>query len=503
VTNSGGVWTVSASNNYAGNTVISGGRYHIASPLSLGTQPGAWTPDRVLLAGGALGVTNDVNVALNDGRIGITLAALEGQLAVNGGATLTVSNEISGTGNLAKWLPGLLILNGSNSFSGEFYTDANSTSANDGTTRLTRADALQNVTAIGMRNNNAGFSTLQLDGSAGNLTLPQPMTLSCRNNTNLCLQNLAGSNVLSGGISIQVGGADQWWQSDSGTLVYAGDINYAGALTGGRNYHFQGAGNHLVTGNINASPLGSPIAITKDGTGTLTLTGANTYGTTTAITNGTLLLTGSISHTGAVTVVGGTLAGNGSITAEAVNVLAGGTLSPGTSIGTLTVNGNLSLAGTTRVELNKTATTSDLVTGINVASYGGTLVVTNESGTLVIGNTFQLFNAAFTGGNFSSIVNQTGQSGIGFTFNPATGVLSVVAGVPNTPTNITTSVTGNTLTLSWPANYLGVILQTQTNSLSVGVNANWSDVPGSSGVTSMNVPINPANPTVFFRLRHP
>lgn len=505
VTNSGGVWTVSASNNYAGNTVISGGRYHIASPLSLGTQPVAWTPDRVLLTGGALGVTNDVNVALNDGRIGITLTGLEGQLAVNAGATLTVSNEISGTGNLAKWLPGLLILNGSNSFAGEFYTDGNSITANDGITRITRADALQNVTAIGIRNNNAGFSTLQLDGSSGNITLPQPMTISCRNNTNLCLQNLAGSNVLSGGISIQVGGADQWWQSDSGTLVYAGDINYAGALTGGRNYHFQGAGDHLVTGNINVSPLGSPITVTKEGTGKLTLTGINTYGTTTVISNGLLLLTGSISHTGAVTVVGGTLGGTGTIDAGAgVSVLAGGTLAPGASVGTLTLNNNnLTLAGTTRVELNKTANTNDFVTGINVVSYGGTLVVTNVSGTLAIGNTFQLFSAAFTGGNFSSIVNQTGQSGIGFTFNPATGVLSVVAGVPNTPTNITTSVTGNTLTLSWPANYLGVILQTQTNSLSVGVNTNWSDVPGSSAVTSVNVTINPANPTVFFRLRHP
>lgn len=505
VTNSGGVWTVSASNNYAGNTVISGGRYHIASPLSLGTQPGAWTPDRVLLTGGALGVTNDVNVALNDGRIGITLAGLEGQLAVNAGATLTVSNEISGTGNLAKWLPGLLILNGSNSFAGEFYTDRNSTFENDGTTRITRSDALQNVTAIGMRNNNAGFSTLQLDGSAGNITLPQPMTLSCRNNTNLCLQNLAGSNVLTGGISIQVGGADQWWQSDSGTLVYAADINYVGALTGQRNYHFQGAGNHLVTGNINVSPLGSPIAITKDGTGTLTLAGANTYGTTTAITNGTLLLTGSISHTGAVTVVGGTLAGTGTIDAGGgVTVLAGGTLSPGASIGTLTLNNNnLTLAGTTHIELNKTAGTRDQVVGINTASYGGTLVVTNLAGTLNIGDTFTIFSASFTGGNFSSIVNATGQSGIGFTFTPSTGVLTVVVGIPTSQPTLTNSVSGSTLSLTWPASHIGWILQSQTNALNVGISGTWTDVPGSAAVSSTNITINPANPTVFFRLRYP
>lgn len=311
--------------------------------------------------------------------------------------------------------------------------------------------------------------------------------------------------MLTGGINIQVGGADQWWQSDSGTLVYAADINYVGALTGQRNYHFQGAGNHLVTGNINASPLGSPIAITKDGTGTLTLTGANTYGTTTAITNGTLLLTGSISHTGAVTVVGGTLAGAGTIDAGGgVTVLAGGTLSPGASIGTLTLNNNnLTLAGTTRIELNKTAGTRDQVVGINTASYGGTLVVTNLAGTLNIGDTFTIFSASFTGGNFSSIVNATGQSGIGFTFTPSTGVLTVVVGIPTSQPTLTNSVSGSTLSLTWPASHVGWILQSQTNALNVGISGTWTDVPGSAAVSSTNITINPANPTVFFRLRYP
>jgi hypothetical protein len=82
-------------------------------------------------------------------------------------------------------------------------------------------------------------------------------------------------------------------------------------------------------------------------------------------------------------------------------------------------------------------------------------------------------------------------------------MLSVVSDIPNTPTNITFSVSGNTLNLNWPANYLGWILQNQTNSLNVGLNTNWTDMPGSASVTSTNITIIPVNPTVFFRLRHP
>jgi len=47
------------------------------------------------------------------------------------------------------------------------------------------------------------------------------------------------------------------------------------------------------------------------------------------------------------------------------------------------------------------------------------------------------------------------------------------------------------------------VLQTQTNTLTVGIAANWVDVPGTASVTSTNIAVNPANPTVFFRLRYP
>jgi 4-phytase/acid phosphatase len=68
------------------------------------------------------------------------------------------------------------------------------------------------------------------------------------------------------------------------------------------------------------------------------------------------------------------------------------------------------------------------------------------------------------------------------------------------PTNITASVSGKTLTIAWPADHLGWILQALTNDLSAG---QWFDLPGSSDVNSVAISINPANPAVFYRLSRP
>jgi hypothetical protein len=70
-------------------------------------------------------------------------------------------------------------------------------------------------------------------------------------------------------------------------------------------------------------------------------------------------------------------------------------------------------------------------------------------------------------------------------------------------TNIVAAVSGNILTLSWPANHLGWHLQVQTNVPGSGLTTNWVVVPGSDLVTSTNIPINPANGAVFHRLVYP
>ena len=68
------------------------------------------------------------------------------------------------------------------------------------------------------------------------------------------------------------------------------------------------------------------------------------------------------------------------------------------------------------------------------------------------------------------------------------------------------TVTNGTLYLSWPADHIGWILQTQTNSRSVGLKAQtnqWFDVTGSSTITNTSITLDKTQPTVFFRLRSP
>ncbi len=495
VTNNGGTWTVAASNNYAGNTVINGGAYRISDVKSLGTTPGAWTPARVTLNGGILQAMTGSNVVISDGRSGIALTAAS-VLGVDTGATLTISNEISGTGDIQKWFPGLLILNGSNSFAGVFNNDGGSTTISDGTTRIARSAALQNVTAINIRNNNGGSSTFQVDGTAASVSLPQPITLTGRNVGVVAVQNVAGTNTLSGGITIGVGGANYWIQSDAGLLNL--DSTITSAAGGTRTFTFQGSGDMNIIGTL-ANGTATAMNVTKLGNGTLTLSGNNSHVGTNTVSAGTLLVNGSIASGNIVTVAGGTLGGNGTINSP-VSVLAGGTFSPGSSIGALAIVGDVALAGTTVLEVNKTANTNDHVLITGAVTYGGTLFATNLSGTLNVGDKFTNFVATTQSGGFT---NLTGSPGAGKLWSFTNGVLSVIAGVNTTPTNITTSVSGNVLTLSWPTDHLGWRLQVQTNSLSTGLNTNWSDVAGAASVNSVTNTINPANGAVFYRMIYP
>jgi len=295
--------------------------------------------------------------------------------------------------------------------------------------------------------------------------------------------------------------------SGSNDLTLAGLFTLSGANNiGGTNRTLQVNNTALTTISGVVGDAGLVCGLTKTGGGTLVLSGTNTYTGPTLVSAGKLWINGQI-DVGGVTVTNGSLGGTGIILGAVTNT-SPGSIAPGTSaIGTLTISNNLVLAGNGLFKLNKSLSPSnDLasVSGTLVNSGTGTITVTNLGPALVVGDKFTLFSQPVAGGLGLTIVG----GGVTWTNLLATdGSIQVLGGgTANYPTNITFSLTGSTLTVGWPETHRGWILQEQTNSLSVGLTIasnTWFDVTGSSSVTNSTLTINPANPAVFIRLRHP
>jgi autotransporter-associated beta strand protein len=280
----------------------------------------------------------------------------------------------------------------------------------------------------------------------------------------------------------------------TGPGTYTVDPTTVSFLMGGQNATVATAGAITTAANTSGG-------LTKLGSGTTTLSGANTYTGLTTVSNGTLNVNGSIA--GAVTVKSGAALGGTGTIAGLVTMETGATLGAGTSIGTLTLGVSPSLAAgpTIVAELSRTnVQTSDriVVTG-NPIAYNGTLVLKNIGTPLQLGDTFTLFNASSYSGSFSITSLTPGQIVTWNTSNLAVNGTVSVATI--TPVSMTSSLSGNQLTLSWPPNQLGVTLQ--TNAVGVTATSSWFPVAGSSGVTNVVLTVDRNRTNVFFRLVYP
>ena len=498
----GGTFTLSGTNTFTGDTRLVGGT------LVLGNASCVSASTLDLSAGdtGALSL-GSLTAATCGGVKGTRLLALTNAsgaavaLTVGNGhsGTNTFAGALTGSGGVTKTGAGMWILSGSNSFTGALNVDtAQGATGNDGVLRLSSSGAAGNASGIFIRNQNSATSTLQLDGGAGGLAINRNVTLNGRNNAVPAIQNVAGDNTLSGNITLGAGGATYTFQSDGGTLTFGGVVGIH-SLSSGRLLSFQGAGNLVVSGSITNGFSGTTNAnsVVKSGVGTLTLAGSNTYTGTTTVSDGTLVVNGTLG-TNLVTVAGGTLGGSG-VLRGSLTVSPNATLAPGASMGTLTVSNTVTLAGLTRMEINRDATPNSDRLACGSIVFSGDLVVLNVGGYLQVNDTFKLFD--WTGSRSGSFNRVTLPAGYTWDTSQleAGGTISVAAVEPPPTLNVTPN--GGGLEFSWTGSFT-YKLQTQARSLDAGLlpdSSAWQDWPGGD-YSPVTVPMDPGQPAIFFRL---
>jgi autotransporter-associated beta strand protein len=164
----------------------------------------------------------------------------------------------------------------------------------------------------------------------------------------------------------------------------------------------QRGGSAVLSGVLSDAVPGTPgqlIIANSEFGGNITFSGANTYtGPTTVESGATLLVNGSIVSP---LTVAGTLGGSGLV---GNTTIVGGVLSPGNSIGTLTVNGNLTFApgSVYLAEIAPSAADRTNVTGS--ASLQGTAVASFASGNYTPTPQVVLSAAGGRSGTFGNLV---------------------------------------------------------------------------------------------------
>ncbi|MEY3895853.1 MAG: hypothetical protein RLZZ214_1373, partial [Verrucomicrobiota bacterium] len=263
----------------------------------------------------------------------------------------------------------------------------------------------------------------------------------------------------------------------------AGQINTL-VLTGAKDGTVSGAIDTAGTFTNLADGLRN--AVTKTGTGTWTLAGANTYGGLTTVQNGTLTLSGNrtTAMAGGITLGGGGAVsqtlnfqngnfslggsytiGNGGSTAIVNHT--GGTISGVAGSGILLGNGN----GASTYNLSASALTGNMIMGVNTATVGTNVNKFNLSGT-----------GSFTSGNLQ--VGRTATAGSfntdnTFTQTGGTATITTLGLGGNAADSASTSPIAAKLDLT-----SGVFSATTFNSLSAGgANTSIINIGGTADVT--------------------
>jgi len=403
-----GALTLPAANSYTGDTLVQGGTMAVGDALALGF--GA-----VTLAGGRL--LGLANFALGVSRIQISFPS--GTIAAVPGATLGLRNvNVTADAGTARVTFGDATNNGAVEFTGTGTVSFNSTVTLAGGTA--RAIDTMLPTLLGLTESVSMDTTALLDTNGQNFILGSIQgtgQIALNGSSSMAIVDGAYAGVISGNGTLVKDTA-------AGTLVLSGNNTYTGptVITGG----ILRIGDGGTTGTLGTGPVNNNFELSFNRTdayeisqrisgtgtlrvessGTLTLSGTNTYTGPTFVDIGTLSVTGSNQASSTTVATNGAVRGTGATGNIDISL---GTLRPGLSpaqAGTLTT-GSLDLgplsaleakilgpaAGTQYDQVNaigtvRLANATLRVSGGYVPVAGDTFVLIANDGTDPVAGTF-------------------------------------------------------------------------------------------------------------------
>ena len=410
---------------YSGGTYLNSGRPILGSYAIGAGTPGALTNG--LYGTGAITIGNSTSSLAQLYLAGNTSGIINNAIVVN-----------SALGNNANELGAFRVAGSNPSIAGAInanLADVTFNSLNTGQL-LSVTGAISGNSGVVVMTQSAGVLNVTLNATSGANTYAGNTTISTANATlTLGKSDQIADGAGKGNLII-----------NSGTFKMGGFSETINGLTGNGTVDGVSGTPTLTVGNNNATSTFSGVikntagtlALTKTGTGTLTLSGANTYAGATTISAGTLSVSGgsAIADTGVVSVSSGAVLNLGA--SETVGSIAGAgnialgsnTLTAGGANSNTTVSGVISGTGA----LTKTGTGALTLSGEN--TYSGATTV--SGGTLAVGG--NLSSSALTI-NTGAVIS-AGTAAAAAKFNTSSLTINGGAGYNFTIGNVNASVAG-------------------------------------------------------------